>query len=181
MRQFGKVDIPQEAFIAALRWTGLIEAAALYRPRRGADSPARSATGMDRGRLRWNRTGESPSRAIPKWSVASAASDEAGGRILRVACAETETEIRVINRDVRPERQSQTMTDITYDPDADAAYVTLSSAAVKDSAEVSPASYSTTTTKGAWWIELLNARKRLSPGAWSRAADLRQGRAHAAE
>jgi uncharacterized protein YuzE len=74
------------------------------------------------------------------------------------------------------------MTDITYDPDADAAYVTLSSAVVQDSAEVSPGVVLDYDDQGrVVGIELLNARKRLSPGAWSRARRPAPGKAHAAE
>jgi uncharacterized protein YuzE len=74
------------------------------------------------------------------------------------------------------------MTDITYDPDADAAYVTLSGAAVKDSAEVSPGVVLDYDEAGrVVGIELLNARKHLAPGAWSRARRPSSGKAHAAE
>jgi uncharacterized protein YuzE len=74
------------------------------------------------------------------------------------------------------------MTDITYDPDADAAYVTLSSKAVRDSAEVSPGVVLDYDDQGrVVGIELLNARKQLAPGAWSRARRPVVGKAHAAE
>ena len=75
------------------------------------------------------------------------------------------------------------MSDITYDPDADAAYVTLSDASVKDSAEVSPGVVLDYDGKGrVVGIELLAARKRLAPGAWSRARKPSPPRkAHAAE
>jgi uncharacterized protein YuzE len=75
------------------------------------------------------------------------------------------------------------MTDVTYDPDADAAYVTLSDAAVQDSAEVSPGVVLDYDSEGrVVGIELLSARKQLAPGAWSRSR--RPGgsrKAHAAE
>jgi uncharacterized protein YuzE len=74
------------------------------------------------------------------------------------------------------------MTDITYDPDADAAYVTLSDAPVKDSAEVSPGIVLDYDDQGrVVGIELLNAHKHLAPGAWSRARRPAPGKAHAAE
>ena len=74
------------------------------------------------------------------------------------------------------------MTDITYDPDADAAYVTLSSAAVQDSAEVSPGVVLDYDDQGrVVGIELLGARSRLAPGAWSRARRPAVRKAHAAE
>lgn len=75
------------------------------------------------------------------------------------------------------------MTDITYDPDADAAYVALSDAAVQESAEVSPGIVLDYDSRGrVVGIELLGARKQLAPGAWSRSP--RPGgsrKAHAAE
>lgn len=74
------------------------------------------------------------------------------------------------------------MTDITYDPDADAAYVTLSAAEVRDSAEVSPGVVLDYDDHGrVVGIELLNARKRLAPGTWQRARRPSTRRAHAAE
>jgi len=74
------------------------------------------------------------------------------------------------------------MTDITYDPDADATYVTLSSAAVQDSAEVAPGVVLDFDEQGrVVGIELLNAGKRLAPGAWSRARRPAARKAHAAE
>jgi uncharacterized protein YuzE len=72
------------------------------------------------------------------------------------------------------------MTDITYDPDADAAYVTLSAAAVCDSAEVAPGVVLDYDGAGrVVGIELLNARTRLAPGAWARRPAT--GKSHAAE
>ena len=75
------------------------------------------------------------------------------------------------------------MTRVTYDPDADAAYVTLSSAAVRDSAEVSPGVVFDYDGDGrVVGIELLDARTHLAPGAWSRARRPATPRkAHAAE
>jgi uncharacterized protein YuzE len=75
------------------------------------------------------------------------------------------------------------MTDITYDPDADAAYVTLSDAAVQDSAEVSPGVVLDYDSDGrVVGIELLSARTHLAPGTWSRARRPTPPRkAHAAE
>jgi len=75
------------------------------------------------------------------------------------------------------------MTDITYDPEADAAYVSLSDAAVQESAEVSPGVVLDFDSEGrVVGIELLGARKQLAPGAWSRARRPATPRkAHAAE
>jgi uncharacterized protein YuzE len=74
------------------------------------------------------------------------------------------------------------MTDITYDPDADAAYVTLSNAEVQESAEVAPGVVLDYDGDGrVVGIELLNARKRLAPGAWQRARRPSPRSAHAAE
>jgi uncharacterized protein YuzE len=74
------------------------------------------------------------------------------------------------------------MTDITYDPDADAAYITLSSAAISDSAEVAPGMVLDYDEQGrVVGIEVLSARTRLAPGAWSRARRPTPGKAHAAE
>jgi uncharacterized protein YuzE len=77
---------------------------------------------------------------------------------------------------------SKNVTEIAYDPDADAAYFTLSSAAVLDSAEVSPGVVVDYDVEGrVVGIELLNARTHLAPGAWSRARRPTQRKAHAAE
>jgi uncharacterized protein YuzE len=75
------------------------------------------------------------------------------------------------------------MTDITYDPDADAAYVGLSDIAVQESAEVAPGVVLDYDSEGrVVGIELLGARKLLAPGAWSRAHRPSPPRkAHAAE
>lgn len=75
------------------------------------------------------------------------------------------------------------MTDITYDPDADAAYVSLSNTTVQESAEVSPGVVLDYDREGRIvGIELLGARKQLAPGAWSRAHRPTTSRkAHAAE
>jgi uncharacterized protein YuzE len=62
------------------------------------------------------------------------------------------------------------MTQITYDPAGDAAYVTLSAAPVCESAEVAPGVVLDYDAEGrVVGIELLNARKTLAPGAWLRA------------
>ena len=75
------------------------------------------------------------------------------------------------------------MTDITYDPEADAAYVTLSTTAVNDSAEVAPGVVLDFDTQGrVVGIELLAATRHLAPGDWSRARRPTGPRkAHAAE
>jgi len=62
------------------------------------------------------------------------------------------------------------VTEITYDPDADATYVTLSGAVVQESAEILPGVVFDYDSAGRLiGIELLDARSRLAPGAWSRA------------
>jgi uncharacterized protein YuzE len=73
------------------------------------------------------------------------------------------------------------MSDITYDPEADAAYVTLSFAATKDSSEVAPGVVLDFDEDGRIvGIEFLAATGRLAPGDWSRAL-LRAGDADAPE
>jgi uncharacterized protein YuzE len=63
------------------------------------------------------------------------------------------------------------MSDITYDPDADAAYVALSNAAVHESADVAADVVLDYDEEGrVVGIEVLNARARLAPGAWSQAS-----------
>jgi len=62
------------------------------------------------------------------------------------------------------------MTQITYDPDGDAAYVTISPGAVRQSTEVAPGFVLDYDAEGrVVGIELLNARKTLAPGVWLRA------------
>ena len=62
------------------------------------------------------------------------------------------------------------MTQITYDPDGDAAYVTISPSPVKQSTEIAPGFVLDYDAEGrVVGIELQNARKTLAPGAWSRA------------
>jgi len=62
------------------------------------------------------------------------------------------------------------MSQITYDPDGDAAYVTLSASPVRESAEVAPGFVLDYDAEGrVVGIELLNARKTLAPGVWLRA------------
>ena len=62
------------------------------------------------------------------------------------------------------------MTQITYDPDGDAAYVTISPGAVRQSTEVAPGFVLDYDAQGrVVGIELLNARTTLAPGLWLRA------------
>jgi uncharacterized protein YuzE len=62
------------------------------------------------------------------------------------------------------------MTQITYDPDGDAAYVTISPSPVHVSAKVAPGFMVDYDAEGRIvGIELLNARKTLAPGVWLRA------------
>lgn len=71
----------------------------------------------------------------------------------------------------------------TYDPEADAAYVHLGGAAVKDSEEVAPGVVLDFDADGrVVGVELLNASKNLAAGHWSRwpLAD-RDAHSHAAE
>ena len=62
------------------------------------------------------------------------------------------------------------MTQITYDPAGDAAYVTISASPVLKSTEVAPGFVLDYDAEGrVVGIELLNARKTLAPGVWLRA------------
>jgi uncharacterized protein YuzE len=64
---------------------------------------------------------------------------EYGGRVMRVACYETESEIRIVTVFLRPERKKAAMTPtVKYRPADNAAYIRFSSAKVLESAEVSP-------------------------------------------
>jgi len=99
-------------------------------------------------------------RAIPEF----------GGRILRVACSETNSSIRVsYRRNVRPEREAKAMTEMTYDPEADAVYITVGRGKVERTEETGPFIYDVDAEGHIVGIEILSASKVLAPGDWKKA------------
>lgn len=73
------------------------------------------------------------------------------------------------------------MTDMTYDPEADAAYIYLSKGQVAETAEAGPFIYDVDASGRVLGIEILSASKVLAPGAWRNAPLPGQRRADAAE
>jgi uncharacterized protein YuzE len=72
--------------------------------------------------------------------------------------------------------------DMTYDPEADAAYIYLGAAAVVESEDVSPGVVLDYDAEGrVVGVEVLNASRTLAPGDWSRARLPGPNPAHAAE
>lgn len=74
------------------------------------------------------------------------------------------------------------MIDMTYDPDADAAYTYLGKGKIVESAEAGPFVYDVDAEGRVIGIEILHASEVLAPGAWRERARLPGiGRADAAE
>ena len=90
-----------------------------------------------------------------------------GGRVLRVACVETNSGIRIIS--VRSEREAKAMTDITYDPEADAVYIAVGRGKVDRTEETGPFIYDIDAEGHIVGIEILSASKVLAPGDWKKA------------
>ena len=73
------------------------------------------------------------------------------------------------------------MIDMTYDPEADAAYITLGRGKVDASEDAGPFTYDVDAEGRIIGIEILSASKVLAPGAWQRARPPGSNRADAAE
>jgi uncharacterized protein YuzE len=84
-------------------------------------------------------------------------------------------------RHVRSEREAKAMTDITYDAEADAVYITVGHGKVDRTEEAGPFIYDVDTEGRIVGIEILSASKVLVPGDWKKAAPPGAQRVSAAE
>jgi uncharacterized protein YuzE len=109
-------------------------------------------------------------RAIPQF----------GGRVLRGMCRD-KFEHSCYKRHVRPEREAKAMTDITYDADADAVYITVGRGKVERTEETGPFIYDVDAEGRIVGIEILSASKVLAPGDWKKAQPPGEARVSAAE
>jgi uncharacterized protein YuzE len=71
-------------------------------------------------------------------------------------------------RDVRPERKAKTMTYITYDPEADAVYITVGRGTIDWTEEADPFIYDVDAEGHIVGIEILSASKILAAGDWKK-------------
>jgi uncharacterized protein YuzE len=69
---------------------------------------------------------------------------------------------------VRPEREAKAMTDITYDAEADAVYITIGRARIERTEEAGPFIYDVDAAGHIVGIEILSASKLLAPGDWKK-------------
>jgi uncharacterized protein YuzE len=84
-------------------------------------------------------------------------------------------------RDVRPEREAKAMTDITYDPEADAVYITVGRGKVERTEEAGPFVYDVDAEGHIVGIEVLSASKVLASGDWKKAGPPKPTHVSAAE
>jgi uncharacterized protein YuzE len=84
-------------------------------------------------------------------------------------------------RDVRPEREAKAMTDIPYDAEADAVYITVGRGTVDRTEESGPFIYDVDAEGRIVGIEILSASKVLVPGDWKKASPPGGVRVSAAE
>lgn len=80
-----------------------------------------------------------------------------------------------------PGREAQAMIDMTYDPEADAAYITLGRGKVDASEDAGPFTYDVDAEGRIIGIEILSASKVLAPGEWQKARPPGRRSADAAE
>jgi uncharacterized protein YuzE len=73
------------------------------------------------------------------------------------------------------------MTDITYDPEADAVYITVGRGKVDRTEEAGPFIYDVDAEGRIVGIEILSAGKVLAPGDWKKAHRPGEARVNAAE
>jgi uncharacterized protein YuzE len=83
--------------------------------------------------------------------------------------------------DVRPEGEAKAMTDMTYDPEADAVYITVGRGDIDRTEEAGPFIYDGDADGRIVGIEILSASKVLVPGDWKKAHAPGQARVSAAE
>jgi uncharacterized protein YuzE len=83
--------------------------------------------------------------------------------------------------DVRPEREAKAMTDITYDSEADAVYITVGRGDIDRTEEAGPFIYDVDAEGRVVGIEILTASNVLAPGDWKKASSPGEARVSAAE
>jgi uncharacterized protein YuzE len=72
-------------------------------------------------------------------------------------------------RDVRPEREAKAMTDLTYDAEADAVYITVGRGNIDRTEEAGPFIYDVDAEGHIVGIEILSASNILAAGDWKKA------------
>jgi uncharacterized protein YuzE len=72
-------------------------------------------------------------------------------------------------RDIRAERETKAMTDITYDPEADAVYITVGRGNIDRTEESGPFIYDVDAEGNIVGIEILSASNILAAGDWKKA------------
>src|SRR5258708_7492094 len=88
--------------------------------------------------------------------------------------------VRAVNS-VRPKRGGTDMTEITYDPQADAVYIYLGSGKIDVQEEAGPFIYDVDADGRVIGIEILSESKVLAPGDWQKAKRPGEKRIDAAE
>jgi uncharacterized protein YuzE len=83
--------------------------------------------------------------------------------------------------DVRPEREAKAMIDRSYDPEADAVYITVGRGDIDRTEEAGPFIYDVDAEGRVVGIEILSASKVLAPGDWKKAHAPGEARVSAAE
>jgi uncharacterized protein YuzE len=83
--------------------------------------------------------------------------------------------------DVRPEGEAKAMTDITYDSEADAVYITVGGGKTERTEETGPFICDVDSEGRIVGIEILSASKVLAPGDWKKASPPGEARVSAAE
>jgi uncharacterized protein YuzE len=89
--------------------------------------------------------------------------------------------LRAITGHVRTERETEAVTDITYDPEADAVYITVGRGSVDRTQESGPFIYDVDAEGHIVGIEIPSASKVLAPGDWKKAGAPKQMHISAAE
>jgi uncharacterized protein YuzE len=84
-------------------------------------------------------------------------------------------------RNVRPEREAKAMTDITYDSEADAVYITVGRGKIERTEETGPFIYDVDSEGRIVGIEILSASNVLAPRDWKKASPPGEARVSAAE
>jgi uncharacterized protein YuzE len=84
-------------------------------------------------------------------------------------------------RDVRPKGEAKATTNMTYDSEADAMYITVGRGTVDRTEETGPFIYDVDGEGHILGIEILSASKVLAPGDWKKAHAPGEARVSAAE